>query len=191
MKIKEIRRVTNYRHLNMFEIDYLDRFQKQKAWQIASRQAEPRCLSGDFGSADAVVIVPFHVETQRLVIIEEFRVPLGGNQYGFPAGLIDKGETIQEAAARELKEETGLEMTAFLRESPPVYSSSGMSDESIVMVYVECRGEPSNLENEGSEEIATVMVSSDEASDLCGRKDVKVDVKTWLVLNHYGDTGRI
>ncbi|NQU66008.1 MAG: NUDIX hydrolase, partial [SAR324 cluster bacterium] len=78
-----------------------------------------------------------------MVVIEEFRVPLGGYQFGFPAGLVDEGETIQETTKRELFEETGLNVTAFLRESPPVYSTSGLSDESVVMVYVECDGEPS------------------------------------------------
>ncbi len=191
MKLKDIRKVTQYRHLNMFEIDYLDRFQDEKVWQIASRQAEPRCVSGNFGKPDAVVIVPFHIENNRLVIIEEFRVPLGGNQFGFPAGLIDEGENIQEAAERELREETGLEMTAFLKESPPIYTSSGMSDESIVMVYVECAGKPSNLANEGSEEITTLMISREEAEELCNRKAAMIDAKTWLVLKSFGETGTI
>lgn len=191
MKIKDTRKVTDYRHLNMFEINYQDRFQKEKVWQIASRQPELRCVSGDFKTPDAVVIVPYHTEEQKLVIIREFRVPLGGYQFGFPAGLVDAGETIQETAERELYEETGLEMTAFLSDSPPVYSSSGMSDESIVMAWVECRGKPSNHANEGSEDIITMMVTQDEARELSERRDDLVDVKTWLVLNQFGKTGVI
>ncbi|MBT3226841.1 MAG: NUDIX hydrolase [Deltaproteobacteria bacterium] len=185
MEIKEIKKVTNYHHLNMYEITYLDRFQKQKAWQIASRQPEPRCASGEFNKPDAVVIVPFHIGKNKLVIIEEFRVPLAGYQFGFPAGLVDEDETIQEAAKRELYEETGLNVTTFLRQSPPVYSTSGMSDESVVMVYVECEGEPSSINNEGSEDITTLMVTPTEAAQLCERQDVKIDVKTWLVLNSF------
>jgi ADP-ribose pyrophosphatase len=191
LKIKDIKKVTNYSHLNMYEITYLDRLQKQKVWQIASRQSKPRCASGDFDKPDAVVIVPFHVAQNKLVVIEEFRVPLGSYQFGFPAGLVDDGETIQEAAKRELYEETGLNVTTFLRQSPPVYSSSGMSDESVVMVYVECEGEPSRKNNEASEDITTLMVSPAETVLLCGRKDVKIDVKTWLVLNSFMETGEI
>ena len=191
MKIKDIKKVTNYSHLNMYEITYLDRLQKQKVWQMASRQPEPRCVSYDFNKPDAVVIVPFHVGQNRLVVIEEFRVPLGGYQFGFPAGLVDDDETIQEAAKRELFEETGLNATNFLRHSPPVYSTSGISDESVVMVYVECEGEPSRKNNEASEDITTLMVSQAEAVLLCERKGMKIDVKTWLVLTSFIETGRI
>ncbi len=191
MEIKDIKKVTNYSHLNMYEITYLDRFKKQKIWQIASRQSEPRCASGNFNRPDAVVIVPFHIGQNKLVVIEEFRVPLGGYQFGFPAGLVDDGETIQDAAKRELYEETGLNVTTFIRQSPPVYSTSGMSDESVVMVYVECEGEPSRKNNEASEDITTLMVSQAEAVALCGRKDAKIDVKTWLVLNSFLETGEI
>jgi ADP-ribose pyrophosphatase len=191
LEIKDIKKVTNYHHLNMYEITYLDRLQNQKVWQIASRQLEPRCVSGDFKKPDAVVIVPFHTGQNKLVVIEEFRVPLGGYQFGFPAGLVDDGESIQAAAERELYEETGLKVTTVLRESPPVYSTSGMSDESVVMVYVECEGEPSNLNNEASEDITTLMLSPEEAALICGRKDAKIDVKTWLVLNSFMETGGI
>lgn len=191
MKIKNIRKVTNYRHLNIFEVDYVDRFQKNKQWQIASRQAEPRCVTGSFADADAVVIVPYHVAADRLVIIEEFRVPLGGYQFGFPAGLVDEGESVEQAVKRELREETGLVMTSLLTASPPLYSSSGMSDESIVMVYVKCDGKPSNLENEGSEEIKTLLVTREEAGSICTRPDIKIDVKTWLVLKTFSETGKL
>jgi ADP-ribose pyrophosphatase len=191
LEIKDIKKVTDYSHLNMYEIIYLDQLQKQKLWQIATRQSEPRCASGDFENPDAVVIVPFHIGQNRLVVIEEFRVPLGGYQFGFPAGLVDEGESIPEAAARELYEETGLKVTSFLRQSPPVYSTSGISDESVVMVYVECEGEPSSVNNEDSEDITTLMVSPAEATALCGRNDAKIDVKTWLVLNSFIETGTI
>lgn len=191
MRIKNINKLTSYRHLNMYEIGYIDRFETEKKWQFVSRQPEPRCASGDFYYPDAVVIVPFHLGSRALVIIEEFRVPLGDNQYGFPAGLVDEGESIEEAAARELFEETGLKLTTFLKKSPPVYSSSGMSDESIVMAYVECDGSPSNSLNEGSEEITTLMVSQEEALKICNRGDAKIDVKTWLVLKNYGENGTL
>jgi ADP-ribose diphosphatase len=191
LKIQNTRKVTQYRHLNMFEITYLDRFNKEKVWQIASRQMEPRCVTGDFERPDAVVIVPFHVGQNKLVIIEEFRVPLGDYQFGFPAGLVDEGESNQAAAVRELYEETGLSVTSHLRESPPVYSTSGMTDESIVMAYVECNGEPSRDNNEESEDITTLMISPEEAGNLCRRKEIKIDVKTWLVLSRFAETGAI
>ncbi|MDY6789857.1 MAG: NUDIX hydrolase [Thermodesulfobacteriota bacterium] len=191
MKIQHVEKITDCRHLNMYEISYINRNGMEKSWHIASRGDQPKCVTGQFDMPDAVVIVPFHKEKNKLVIIKEFRVPLGGYQYGFPAGLVDKGETIQQTCIRELKEETGLNVTRIKKTSPPAYSSSGMTDESVSMVYVECNGTPSNKGNEGSEDITTIFVSPSEASELCKNLKIKLDVKTWLVLSSFAESGRV
>jgi len=191
LKIESVKKVTDYRHLNMFEIKYSDTGNNERIWSIASRNDPPKCVSGDFELPDAVVIVPFHTEKKKLVIIKEFRVPLGGYQYGFPAGLVDAGETIEASVKRELKEETGLTMMQMNKVSPPIYSSSGMTDESIAMAYVDCSGEVSRDGNTSSEDIETIFVSRDEAKDLCSNSQIMCDVKTWLVLSMYGETGKV
>ncbi len=191
MKIEFVKKITDYLHLNMFEITYSDTKGREKIWSFASRNDPPKCVSGHFETPDAVVIVPYHTDKKQLVIIKEFRVPLGDYQYGFPAGLVDAGETIDTSVIRELKEETGLVMTQINRLSPPIYSSSGMTDESIVMAYVDCSGEVSNEGNTSSEDIETIFVSPDEARELCCNSQIKCDVKTWLVLSIYGETGRV
>jgi len=191
VEIKNVEKITDCRHLNLYEISYINRNGMEKLWHIASRGDQPKCVTGQFDMPDAVVIVPFHKEKDKLVIIQEFRVPLGGYQYGFPAGLVDKGETIQQTCIRELKEETGLNATRIKKISPPVYSSSGMTDESVSMVYVECDGTPSNKGNEGSEDITTIFMTPSKASELCKNSKIKVDVKTWLVLNSFAEEGWI
>ena len=123
--------------------------------------------------------------------IEEFRVTLGGYQYGFPAGLVDAGETVAATCNRELQEETGLSLQRVLRQSPPVYSSSGMTDEAVSMVFVECDGRPSNAANESSEDITTVFVDPPEAEILCSATDHRMDVKTWIVLSAFARFGTI
>ena len=175
----------------MYEILYINKNDIEKSWHIASRSDKPKCLTGEFGVPDAVVIVPFHKKKDKLVIIKEYRVPLGDYQYGFPAGLVDEGETIEQTCLRELKEETGLKVTRIQKISPPVYSSSGMTDESVSMVYVECDGTPSNKGNEDSEDITTIFISPSKASELCKDLKIKLDVKTWLVLNSFAENGRI
>jgi ADP-ribose pyrophosphatase len=152
---------------------------------MASRQQSPKCISGAFESPDAVVIVPYHLATEKLALIREYRVTLGGYQYGFPAGLVDPGESIQEAAVRELEEETGLQTLAVIGASPPVYSSPGVTDESVAMVFVTCKGEPSNGGNEASEDITVEFIGPADARLLCDRSDAKIDVKAWLVLMAY------
>lgn len=162
-----------------------------KNWLVASRNQNLKCVSESFGTPDAVVIVPYHVETQKIVIIREFRVPLGDFQYGFPAGLLDAGESVEASARRELAEETGLTLTRIRRVSPPIYSSSGLTDESIVMVYGDCAGAPSRAGNSSSEDIETLFFSKAQAAALCADQRIKWDVKTWLVLSFFAETGAV
>jgi ADP-ribose pyrophosphatase len=105
--------------------------------------------------------------------------------------LMEQGENIEQATTRELYEETGVTVTRIIRISPPIYSSSGLTDESISIVYVECQGEPSRQANTSSEEIYTLLVSPNEAAEICGQTDLMFDVKTWLVLSEYARTGKV
>lgn len=43
----------------------------------------------------------------ELLLEKQFRPPAGKLVVEFPAGLVDEGETVEEAALRELREETG------------------------------------------------------------------------------------
>ncbi len=191
MEIKEIKKITEQTHLNLFSLSYQDQRGGEKSWVFASRKKVPEVVDTAPPAADAVVIVPFHREKEKLVMIREFRVPLGGFQYGFPAGLVDPGETVEKAAARELKEETGLELESVLRTSPPIYSSSGMTDESVSLVYAGCRGEMSLAGNEASEEISVLFLSREGAKNLLHTPGVKFDVKSWIILARFADTGTV
>ena len=191
MNILRTHKLTDLPHLNLYRTHYEDRNGDPKAWVFASRQDPPRLMSGQWETPDAVVIVPYHVSRHKLVIIEEFRVVLGGYQYGFPAGLMDAGETVVETCRRELFEETGLSVHRILRQSPPVYSSSGITDEAVSMVFVECDGTPSNAANESSEDIRTLFVGKDEAQALCADTDRRMDVKTWVVLSTFAQSGTL
>jgi len=191
LKIQKVDKITDLKYLNMFKIAYLDKTGQEKSWELATRSKEPKCASGQFSDPDAVVIVPFHQDEKKLVVIKEFRVSLGGYQYGFPAGLVDDGETVMDASTRELFEETGLNLTSFIRISPAVYSSSGMTDESVCMVYAKCTGEPSSAGNTTSEDIETFFVSPSEALQLCEDVNNKLDVKTWLVLISFAMTNSL
>lgn len=175
----------------MFILDYQDMRGNRKTWQFASRHEKPKCITNEFSVPDAVVIVPFHTEKQQIVVIKEFRVPLGDYQYGFPAGLVDSGESILEAGKRELKEETGLNLTKVLNQSPAVFSTSGMTDESVSMLYVECIGEADNTYNESSEDISVEYFTQESAARLINDTTLKFDVKTWLVLSKFSESGHL
>ena len=191
MEIKSADKLTDLKWLNMFDVDYVDQDGGHRSWQLASRSRRPKCITGKFNVPDAVVIVPFHTAEKKIVTIKEYRVPLADYEYGFPAGLIDPGETIEQTARRELQEETGLKIIRFLKISAPVYSSAGMTDESVAMVYVECDGQPSTTGNQDSELIEVRLVTRTQALQMCENPALKLDVKAWLVLTGFSEKGII
>ena len=191
MVIIDSKKLTNLKWLNLFNVSYIDKNGNRKIWQVASRVKNPKCVTNNFTKPDAVVMVPFHKSKKKIVITKEYRVPLADYEYGFPAGLIDEGETVREAARRELKEETGLDLTRFIKIGPCIYSSAGMTDESVSMVYIECDGAPSTDGNEGSENIEVIFVSREEALQLCNDSSLKFDAKAWIVLINFAEFGRI
>ncbi|WP_105215317.1 ADP compounds hydrolase NudE [Pseudoalteromonas sp. T1lg22] len=58
------------------------------------------------GGRGAVLIVPV-TEQDELILVREYCAGTNDYQLGFPKGLIDPGETPEQAAVRELKEEVG------------------------------------------------------------------------------------
>jgi len=187
MKITGSRKLTDEKWLNLFDIRYIAGTGTERSWQMASRQKAPKCITGSYRRPDAVVIVPFHTARNKMVIIREFRVPLDDYEYGFPAGLVDNGESVEQAARRELMEETGLTVSRFIKVSPPIYSSAGMTDETVAMVYVECEGEPSTSANTDSELIEIQLISPDEARDLLHDATLKFDAKAWLAISQFAE----
>jgi ADP-ribose pyrophosphatase len=138
----------------------------------------------DLSKPDAVVIVPTlnTPEGKKIVILREYRLPIRDNELSFPAGLIDPGETTEEAAIRELKEETGLICDKIQWVSPILFSSSGMTDESVQYVFMEVSGEVDNKNNENDEEIEVLVLSPDEINKLAFDRVSKWGAKTWPIL---------
>jgi ADP-ribose pyrophosphatase len=186
-EIKQARKLTDEKWLNLFDVKYVAKTGEEKSWQMATRQKEPKCMTGRYDQPDAVVIVPFHKAKDKLVITREYRVPLNDYEYGFPAGLIDEGESVEQATRRELREETGLNLSRLIKMSPPIYSSAGMTDESVAMVYVECEGEPSNTGNTEFELIEVLLISPAQAFQMCSDSTLRFDAKAWLEISQFAE----
>ena len=76
------------------------------------------------------------VEDGHVLLVEQYRVPLGRNCIELPAGLIgdeEAGEAVELAAARELEEECGYRPSA-IEVVGEFYSSPGMVSESFFFV---------------------------------------------------------
>ena len=187
MEITGYKKITDKKWLNLFDIEYRDKNNQPRAWEVVSRKAHPKCITGAFDPPDAVVIVPFHTDENKMVVIREYRVALAGFEYALPAGLIDAGESIETTTRRELKEETGLELLEIRKISPTLYGTAGMTDENFVMVYCDCGGTVSASANEGTEAIETLLVSPQAAQALLADQQTKFDVKLWMEMSRFAD----
>jgi ADP-ribose pyrophosphatase len=190
MKVIDSTVVHKSKFVTVFAVTYEDRRSNTKLWHMVSRGDPPKCITDRIQRPDAAIIVPYHRRENKLVVIKEFRVPVGGYQYGFPAGLLDPGEDLTVAAGRELREETGLELVCVFRHSPAIFSSAGITDESIAMVFAEVEGTPGTSRNEDSEDIEVFLMDRDEVRNLLGRTDIVFGARAWLVMDAFVRMGK-
>lgn len=126
--------------------------------------------------AEAVAILPFDPNTQEVVLIEQFRPgalndPVSPWLIEIVAGMIDKGETELQAAVRELKEESGIEVQPEdLHYINAVYPSPGGCSERVTLYIGKVHAD--NLLNKGgldneNEDIRIFKLPAKEAFKYC------------------------
>ena len=149
---------------------------KRGRWEYVSRTDDTK----------AVVIIAEH--DGKLILIEQYRVPVGGRCVELPAGLVgdeDRNATVEETAIKELEEETGF-TAARIEILGDFYSSPGMVAESFTLVRahgVRKVGEGGGTEHE---DIEVHLMARSEIPDFVAsrrREGVAVDVKLLLFMN--------
>lgn len=194
-KIKSIKALAKTKFLSLYDLEYINKKGNIRHWTVSSRKTEEalcgKIFEGKEEKIDAVVIVAFHKDLNKLVLVRQYRVPINDYIYELPAGLIDGDEDVFTAVRRELKEETGLKLVSIddSKSMIPVYPSGGMSDESMALIYCLCEGEPSDEYLEEDEDIEVVLVSEEEGSKLLNSK-VKFDAKAYMALQNFIISGK-
>ncbi|KAF5877633.1 putative adp-ribose pyrophosphatase protein [Botrytis fragariae] len=111
---------------------YRDPRGKVRDWEHAERSTRPK--SSEIDGVGIVAIIQKETGPE-LVLQKQYRPPLDKVVIEVPAGLIDEGETAEEAALRELKEETGY--VGVLSESTPImFNDPGFCNTNLKMVHV-------------------------------------------------------
>ena len=112
-------------------------------------------------------------QKDKVVLVRQYRYPLGDYVYEFPAGLVEPGEDMLEAGIREMYEETGLNFTP-VQTARPYFTTIGMTDESCGTVFGYCSGEPSVAGQEGTEDIQVVLANREECKRILKEENVAI-----------------
>jgi ADP-ribose pyrophosphatase len=157
-------------------------------WQgkfiVARREGKWEYVGRSRGIKAAVILA---VDDGHVLLVEQFRVPLKANCLELPAGLIGddtEGEVMEEAAARELEEETGYR-PAHIESFGSFASSPGMVSETFTMVRAHGLQKVGDGGGVDGENIEVHRVPLDDIADFVARKradGVVIDVKLLLLL---------
>lgn len=122
------------------------------------------------------------VDGGKILLVKQFRYLYGKELYEIPAGKLDRGEDAQTAAARELKEETG--MTARLSPFLKIYPTPGYTDE-VIHIYLatDCKKTGGQSLDEG-EFLEPLFMPFNEALELIDRGEI-TDAKTVAAIYKY------
>lgn len=166
--IESVEQLSENRFVNLFNVKGVNSKGFHSNYYVASRAKDKDGLKllTHSEEADGVAIYALYGEKRdRVVLVRQWRYPIGDWIYEFPAGLCEPGEDYREAAVRELHEETGLVLEPLdvdpLFEKPR-YTTVGMTDESVATVYGYASGELSSRFEEKSEEIEAVIADREE-----------------------------
>lgn len=188
----QITKLTDNAYLNLYHINAKTKLGKAFDYYFASRNNEDK-LKANTHSQQAEGMAIYSVlqdDPGKIVLIRQFRYPLNDYIYELPAGLIEEGEKAEDAAVREMKEETGLELLVYEDGADyfrrPFYMAQGITDESDQMVFGYAKGTVDNKGQEDSEDIQVLFVDKTEAKRILAEE--RVSMRAGLMLLQFLNT---
>lgn len=165
---------------------YVDPAGNVRTWETAKRTTRRANTEADGVGIIALLKRTLHKDC--VVMVKQFRPPMGGYTLEFPAGLIDDGETAEVAALRELKEETGYKGEV-VGVTPVTCLDPGLSNCTTQIVLVNINGDegeninPTQQLGDG-EFVEVVLLPLDEfqqkIDDLLKKEKIVVDAKVYI-----------
>lgn len=157
------------------------------------------CTRGDVAiphkdkKPEAVVAIAYYEDAgqTKIVVTKEYRTPIDDFEIGSVAGLIEKKdyaetqsieEAAKKAAIREFKEETGLDFVPFEVSPYNLYSSAGLTNESVILVVGKAQGVISREFLEKGEDIHTMLLNRDEVIQIIENKKTAFSKHVWPFL---------
>jgi len=113
---------------------YTDPSGTVRTWEHAERPTRP--ANSDIDGVGIVAILKNKKGGEAEIVLQkQFRPPVGKVAIEVPAGLVDEGESAEEAAVRELREETGY-IGVLGAVSGVMFNDPGFCNTNLKMVHV-------------------------------------------------------
>ena len=178
-RIRSAKKQTSNRFLNMYELEVSHRDGKVAPYYMASRVDDPEKIKAvtKVNIPNGVIMYGVYGEKKdKVVLVRQYRYPIGGYVYEFPAGLVEANEELIDAGVREMFEETGLVFTPVEAGSymKPFFTTVGMTDESCGTVFGYCSGTPTNTNQESSEDIQVIIADREECRRILREENVAI-----------------
>ncbi|ROT41009.1 ADP-ribose pyrophosphatase [Sodiomyces alkalinus F11] len=128
--------------IKLSKVTYRDPNGQTRTWESAERRTRPTTSDVDGVGIVALLHTPAGPE---IILQKQYRPPIDRISIEVPAGLIDAGETAEQAAVRELREETGY-VGVVTETSPIMFNDPGFCNTNLRMIHVSI--DPSLPENQ-------------------------------------------
>lgn len=170
IEYKEISRKIGYqgKRVKVEEIEYLNKNEK-----VIYRE--------HVNAGPASVILPI-TEDGKIIMIQEPRTPIGKVILALPAGMIEQDEPAEEAAVRELEEETGY-LANEIKFMLEYYPAVGYSDEKI-SIYLATDLKKTKQHLDDTEDIKVLEIPIEEVEELLDKNEL-ITASTMIALLHY------
>ena len=178
-RIRKVVKQTDNRFLNMYELEVAHRDGKISPYYMASRTEDPAKIKAATRNNNPNGVIMYGIygeQKDKVVLVRQYRYPIGSYVYEFPAGLVEPGENLTEAGVREMYEETGLTFSPVEAGcyTKPFFTTVGMTDESCGTVFGYCSGQPTNSHQESSEDIQVIIADRDECRRILKEENVAI-----------------
>ena len=122
---------------------------------------------------DAVTMFVTNEAGDKALVTSEFRYTVNEYITDLPSGLVDPDESVIETAIRELQEETGYTDPKITYVLPESYSSVGMTNERVQVVFMTVNEKNrTSVTHVGGEQLESKWVTKDEARHLLAQPTV-------------------
>lgn len=180
--IGKIEKKAGSKFLSFYEMEAVHRDGSSSPYYMASRNDDGSSLTAVTHTVRSNGVTIYSLLEDKVVLVRQYRYPLGGYVYEFPAGLVEPGEDIADAAVREMYEETGLVFAPIASPfSRPYFSSVGMTDESCCLVFGRCQGTPTSIHQENTEDIQVVLADRAECRRILAQEQVAIQCAYMLM----------